>query len=116
MVVALATTFTVMSPEKLSKRLQAQTMAAAIWRSASEATCGRMAVGPGTETGATRVSDGVRRAARSADVMAAVMKDGFSLRDACFSAYDIPAEAVRLEAKTALADETELEEESAARY
>lgn len=58
----------------------------------------------------------VRRAARSADVMAAVMKDGFSLRDACFSAYDIPAEAVRLEAKTALADETELEEESAARY
>ena len=47
----------------------------------------------------------VKRAARGASIMEAISKDGFSAKDLGFSEYDVPAEAVALEAASAFEDD-----------
>ena len=42
----------------------------------------------------------VQRASRGAELLEAVSKDDFTMKDACFSMYAIPAEAVRKEAES----------------
>ena len=47
----------------------------------------------------------VRRAAREAELLEAVSREDFSMRDALVSAYGIPAEAVRAEAANVFEDD-----------
>ena len=47
----------------------------------------------------------VQRASRGAELLEAMCKDDFSVRDACVSTYAIPAEAVRAEAATVFEDD-----------
>ncbi len=49
----------------------------------------------------------VKRAVRAYELMNAVSAENFSMKDVCYSVYDIPAEAVAFEAASAFEDNEE---------